>query len=83
MCRHVYKHVILHVGFMSQCMMHVCQWGCKASVKSKNARSASQLPHREKNRVEVGLDKNPGAMWEADTTSANKYAHMHHTQMGG
>lgn len=36
--------VVLYVGYISQCMMHVCQQGSKAPVKSKNAQSASQLP---------------------------------------
>lgn len=73
--------VVLYVGYMSQRMMHVCQQGSKAPVKSKNAQSGSQPPLGE-NQIQIGLDKNPGAIWEAMTTSESMYGHTSHTEGG-
>lgn len=80
-CVCTYMCVVLYVGYMSLCMMHVCQQGSKAPVKSKNAQSASRVPLGE-NQIQVGLDKDPGAIWEANTASDTMYAHPSHTEGG-
>lgn len=66
---------------MSRCMMHVCQRGSKTPVKSKNAQSASE-PLLGVNQIQVGLDNNPAAIWEANPTADTMYAHTSHTKGG-
>lgn len=74
--------------YVCVCVYNVCSTVCRLYVSVHDAcvsagiQGSSQEQKCSVRLTAIGLDKNPGAIWEAMTTSETMYGHTPHTEGG-